>query len=31
MGLGGGFYNRGDIVVDGESFFNLNQAAVRIC
>ena len=29
-GLGGGFYNRGDIVVDGESYFSLNAASVRL-
>lgn len=27
-GIGGGFYNRGDIVVDGESYFSLNEASV---
>lgn len=30
-GLGGGIYNRGDIVVDGESYFALNEAAVSRC
>ena len=27
-GQGGAFYNRGDIVVDGESYFSLNEASV---
>lgn len=27
-GQGGAFYNHGDIVVDGESFFSLNEASV---
>ena len=29
-GTGGGIYNRGSIVVDGESNFSLNEAAVKI-
>lgn len=31
VGLGGGIYNRGDIVVDGESFFSGNRASVSCC
>ncbi len=27
-GLGGGVYNRGEIIVDGESLFTLNVASV---
>lgn len=29
-GIGGAFYNRGDIVVDGESHFSLNEASVSV-
>lgn len=29
-GLGGAFYNRGDIVVDGESYFSLNESSVGV-
>lgn len=29
-GAGGGFYNRVDIVVDGESDFSLNQSSARV-
>lgn len=28
-GLGGAIYNRGDIVVEGESYFSLNTASVN--
>ena len=29
-GIGGGIYNRGDIVVDGESYMSMNSASVSL-
>lgn len=29
-GTGGGIFNRGDIVVDGESYFTLNESSVSV-